>query len=234
MPWQKGCCFFAACPFLVSAAYISLLACDSGPLGKLSGGVKLKCYLPVWESNTDFRNKHVESPLPGCWRDPLLQAQLVCRFALLLLPAAGAECRVFGVSETHRISLDLNGFLSESSCSQEEEDIWHCLATAEFLPPVHQEVNFLYLPEVIWYVKKQWITKRSLKQLEIPFLSPLPKLDFSPEQSPGKPSYAQQWLRRSLWILFFSQAMSKQRNWGEHSISWACLLCFLGNPIVSW
>lgn len=97
----------------------------------------------------------MESPLPGCWRDPLLQAQLVCRFALLLLPAAGAERRVFGVSETHRISLDLNGFLSESSCSQEEEDIWHCLATAEFLPPVHQEVNFLYLPEVIWYVKKQ-------------------------------------------------------------------------------
>ena len=75
------------------------------------------------------------------------------------LPAAGAEQRVFGVSETHRISPDVNGFPSDSPHHQEEEGIWYRLSTAEFLPSafpsVHQVVNFLYLFEVISYAKKQ-------------------------------------------------------------------------------
>lgn len=60
--------------------------------------------------------------------------------------------------------------------------IWYRLTTAEFLPSafpsaVHQMVNFPHLFEVILCVKKPWITKRSLQQLETPFFSPLPERD---------------------------------------------------------
>lgn len=52
-----------------------------------------------------------------------------------------------------------SGFPSDSPHHQEEEDIWYRLTTAGFLPDafpsVHQEVNFLYLFEVISCVKEQ-------------------------------------------------------------------------------
>lgn len=73
------------------------------------------------------------------------------------LPAAGGEQRVFGVSETRPISPDVNGFPSDSP--HHRDSTWYRLPTAEFLPSafpsLHQEVNFLYLFEVISYVKKQ-------------------------------------------------------------------------------
>lgn len=95
----------------------------------------------------------MKSPLSGCWRDPLPTVQVRCGFALLsslqLEQSKSLWC------ETHSISPGLNGFPSDSPRCQEEEGSWHRLTTAEFLPSVHQEVIFLYLFEVILYVKKQ-------------------------------------------------------------------------------